>query len=257
MIFTWVDYTPSKYGDYHFPAWADALGWMFTMTSVCAIPVVMIIQIARTNKKGSIIEKIKHLAKPSEEWGPAIERNKCIATTHEVEIPLNMSPTQSIDPQDVFNGTNTNLKKEDIPVNSVLTTSARVVETGLRIINTQYSDDKGLAPEAANELYIVLSHQMRTLQDKQCSLVVNKTYDPDFAKQYLAVMSGNSNMRQENVEAINMTNSVMQYRTPARSSHQQSFNGKKTQGKKNTYYKKGGYKNHDDDRSSKDDINII
>ena len=159
-----------------------------------------------------------------------------------------------LEPQEVFNGTNTNIKKEDIPVNAVLTTSARIVETGLRIINTQYSEDKGLAPEAANELYIVCSHLMRTLQDKQCSLVVTKTYDPDFAKQYQAVMSGNSNMRQENIEAINMTNSVMQYRIPpARSSHQQSFGGnKKSQGKKNTYYKKGG-KNRDDDRSSKDD----
>ena len=49
-----------------------------------------------------------------------------------------------LEPQEVFNGTNTNIKKEDIPVNAVLTTSARIVETGLRIINTQYRDRKSV-----------------------------------------------------------------------------------------------------------------
>ena len=56
MIFTWIDYVPSKYGDYHYPQWADILGWLMTMTSVLAIPVVMIINILRADRSKSIIE---------------------------------------------------------------------------------------------------------------------------------------------------------------------------------------------------------
>jgi hypothetical protein len=51
-------------------------------------------------------------------------------------------------------------------------------------------------------------------------LVVNKCYDDDFSRQYQAILAGNSNMRQENIEALNMTKSVLQHRGPARSQYQ-------------------------------------
>ena len=54
MIFTWVDYTPSKYGDYPFPMWADIMGWLMTMTSVSAIPLVMLYKICTTESQGSL-----------------------------------------------------------------------------------------------------------------------------------------------------------------------------------------------------------
>ena len=54
MIFTWVDYTPSEYNEYKFPVWADVLGWMMTMSSVAAIPVVACVQILRAPDKGSL-----------------------------------------------------------------------------------------------------------------------------------------------------------------------------------------------------------
>lgn len=56
MVFTWIDYQPSSYGDYNYPAWADVLGWMITMTSVAAIPVVAIFKIVTAEKKESFIE---------------------------------------------------------------------------------------------------------------------------------------------------------------------------------------------------------
>ena len=101
MIFTWIDYTPSQYGDYHFPAWADVLGWMFTMTSVMAIPVVMVVQVCRAPKKESIWATIKFLAKPADDWGPAIEKHRAIATSHEAQIPLNMSSAASLNEKDI------------------------------------------------------------------------------------------------------------------------------------------------------------
>ena len=56
MVFTWIDYSPSKYDDYHYPAWADAIGWMLTMTSVLAIPLVAVYKIVTTDHSGSILE---------------------------------------------------------------------------------------------------------------------------------------------------------------------------------------------------------
>lgn len=88
MIFTWVDYTPSSYADYAYPAWADAMGWMMSMTSVAAIPVVMVYKVCTTEKKGTLWQTIKHLSRPTPEWGPADERNRALAVTHETKIPL-------------------------------------------------------------------------------------------------------------------------------------------------------------------------
>ena len=73
----------------------------------------------------------------------------------------------------------------------------------LRPAYSQYTDC--LSRDAGKELYIVMCHMVPILPDKQCSLVVTKMYDPDFSWQYQVVMSGNINMRQENIEAINMT----------------------------------------------------
>ena len=92
MVFTWVDYTPSSYGKYAFPLWADTLGWLITMTSVAAIPMAAIIGVLKHGRReGSWIETIKFLAKPADDWGPAIEKHRHIATTHDAHIPLNMS----------------------------------------------------------------------------------------------------------------------------------------------------------------------
>ena len=60
MLFTWIDYKPSTYNDYEFPLWADVMGWMMTMSSVVAIPVVMVYQIWRAPNQGSLF-KVSHL----------------------------------------------------------------------------------------------------------------------------------------------------------------------------------------------------
>lgn len=98
MVFTWIDYTPSKYDDYHYPAWADAVGWVLTMTSVLAIPTVAIYKIVSTDHDGSILEKIRFLAKPSREWGPASERNR-IPSNYEAHIPLHTPDTDTLEVQ--------------------------------------------------------------------------------------------------------------------------------------------------------------
>lgn len=56
MLFTWIYYEPSTYEDYSFPVWADVLGWMMTMSSVVAIPVVAVYQIVTAESQGSLWE---------------------------------------------------------------------------------------------------------------------------------------------------------------------------------------------------------
>lgn len=63
---------PVTYGDYHYPEWAIGVGWIFALCSMVPVPVVAIIYIAR--EKGTLIERIKKLAKPAPEWGPALDQ---------------------------------------------------------------------------------------------------------------------------------------------------------------------------------------
>ena len=67
-----------------------------------------------------------------------------------------------LEPDYVFNDSNRGFHKDDVPVNSVLATSAHIVETGLKIYS-QFSEKDGLAPDTANALYFVFCHLMRTL----------------------------------------------------------------------------------------------
>ena len=122
MVFTWVDYTPSAYGHYAFPVWADTVGWLITMTSVAAIPFVAVVTVIKHGRiEGSWIETIKFLAKPAEDWGPAIEKHRHIATTHEQHIPLNMSNLNVAHPDEVV------VSVKD-PVQQPLTASSKAEE---------------------------------------------------------------------------------------------------------------------------------
>lgn len=75
MLFTWIDYEPSDYGGYTFPVWADSLGWILSMTSVSAIPIVVIFTLFKTKsiKNETFFDKVKRLCTPDEKWGPPTE----------------------------------------------------------------------------------------------------------------------------------------------------------------------------------------
>ena len=48
MIFGFAEYSPLEYDGYKYPAWANALGWCIACSSTACIPLLAIIQIART-----------------------------------------------------------------------------------------------------------------------------------------------------------------------------------------------------------------
>ncbi|KAK2163610.1 hypothetical protein LSH36_76g00075 [Paralvinella palmiformis] len=76
LLFTWIDYTPARYGDdYKFPPWADAIGWMMTISSVIWIPIVAGYKIWKEGD-GSFIERVRYLTLPTEEWGPALVKHR-------------------------------------------------------------------------------------------------------------------------------------------------------------------------------------
>ncbi|CAD5114513.1 DgyrCDS3637 [Dimorphilus gyrociliatus] len=67
LLFTFADFKRSKYDDYIYPLWADGIGWLIALFEISCIPATAIYKLYTT--KGDLIERIKKLIKPSEEWG--------------------------------------------------------------------------------------------------------------------------------------------------------------------------------------------
>ena len=51
-----VDYKRSSYDDYTYPVWADVLGWGFTLVSVLAIPLVILVLLSRETEGGNVFQ---------------------------------------------------------------------------------------------------------------------------------------------------------------------------------------------------------
>lgn len=42
-----MQYTPLKLGSYDYPAWANAIGWLISLSVIAPIPIVVIMQLAK------------------------------------------------------------------------------------------------------------------------------------------------------------------------------------------------------------------
>ncbi|XP_043223107.1 sodium- and chloride-dependent glycine transporter 1-like isoform X1 [Amphibalanus amphitrite] len=87
LVFTWIDYTPLKYGDYDFPLWANLLGWLISFTSVAMIPLLAVIKVYRMDGDLTVRERIRILCQPDATWGPALD-------THRMEAKLSKRATK-------------------------------------------------------------------------------------------------------------------------------------------------------------------
>lgn len=74
LVFSWIDMPATRYGDYEFPGWATAVGFLFSFASVSAIPIVATIKIY--NARGTLKERIKMLAQPTADWGPKLQMHR-------------------------------------------------------------------------------------------------------------------------------------------------------------------------------------
>ncbi|KAH8299539.1 hypothetical protein KR044_002512, partial [Drosophila immigrans] len=71
LFFNWVEYKPAQYGHYVYPLWADTVGWIIGLLPVFIIFVVGVQQICKAPKHLSFRDRLKHLLRPTAEWGPA------------------------------------------------------------------------------------------------------------------------------------------------------------------------------------------
>ena len=78
LIFSWIDFKSSKYDKYVFPGWADALGFLITLSSICLIPGIAIykVVVAYHGSDNSLVETIKKLSRPTDDWGPVSKENR-------------------------------------------------------------------------------------------------------------------------------------------------------------------------------------
>ncbi|GFV96827.1 transporter [Trichonephila clavipes] len=69
-----MDLKPTEYGSYEYPEWATYVGWMFSLASVSAIPFVIVLKICKA--KGPLLQRIRILLEPTEEWGPKLQMHR-------------------------------------------------------------------------------------------------------------------------------------------------------------------------------------
>jgi hypothetical protein len=74
ILFIWTfsvsQLEPVTYGKYQYPIWAIVFGWMLGLCSLAPVPIVMIVSLCRM-KEGTVWQRVKKLARPADNWGPA------------------------------------------------------------------------------------------------------------------------------------------------------------------------------------------
>ncbi|WAR26310.1 SC6A5-like protein [Mya arenaria] len=78
FVFTFVDYAPSTYGDYHYPAWSDALGWILACLVIVPILITAVFKLSKDDDPVSPLQKLKNSITPSEEWGPYLVKHRLL-----------------------------------------------------------------------------------------------------------------------------------------------------------------------------------
>lgn len=73
-LFSVTQLKPVSYGDYQYPDWAIAIGWLLGLASILPLPTYMVIAVLQ--KEGSLTERIRLLVKPDIMWGPMVENNR-------------------------------------------------------------------------------------------------------------------------------------------------------------------------------------
>ncbi|KAI8485293.1 hypothetical protein Bbelb_370400 [Branchiostoma belcheri] len=57
MIFGFIQYTPVRYGDYYYPGWGQAIGWVIASLSIISIPIGAIHALLK--EKGGFVQRFK------------------------------------------------------------------------------------------------------------------------------------------------------------------------------------------------------
>ncbi|XP_041475568.1 sodium- and chloride-dependent glycine transporter 1-like [Lytechinus variegatus] len=71
VILGFVFYVPAYYGDYVFPDWAQAVGWIMSFVSFLVVPLYSVYAMIFL-AEGSFFKRLSFLMKPTWDWGPAL-----------------------------------------------------------------------------------------------------------------------------------------------------------------------------------------
>ena len=78
ILFIWIfsvsQLAPVTYGDYEYPGWAIVFGWMLGLCSILPLPIVMVVSVLK--EEGTLMQRVKKLARPADNWGPALPENR-------------------------------------------------------------------------------------------------------------------------------------------------------------------------------------
>ena len=65
LVTTAIGYKGNWYDDYIFPSWANALGWVLTMSSVLMVPLVILCKLGASLYRG---DNLRDLLVPTSTW---------------------------------------------------------------------------------------------------------------------------------------------------------------------------------------------
>ncbi|XP_041365129.1 sodium- and chloride-dependent glycine transporter 1-like [Gigantopelta aegis] len=71
LFFNWIEYKPMSYAGRKYPFWANIIGWVMAFIPIIAILSMSALKLRQAPSGLSLIEKIRHMLKPSASWGPA------------------------------------------------------------------------------------------------------------------------------------------------------------------------------------------
>ncbi|XP_064610216.1 sodium- and chloride-dependent glycine transporter 1-like [Liolophura sinensis] len=75
MVFSFVQYAPSVYNEYVFPAWGEAIGWLMMFCSIVLIPAFMVTQYCRSV---GFVQSCSKVVTHRSDWGPALEKHRAL-----------------------------------------------------------------------------------------------------------------------------------------------------------------------------------
>ena len=69
LIWSMIDYEPARYGNFIFPGWAQAIGWLILMTALILVPLFAFLQIKKS-PGSNFKEKMIFASQPTDKWQP-------------------------------------------------------------------------------------------------------------------------------------------------------------------------------------------
>uniref|UniRef100_UPI00358FC89F sodium- and chloride-dependent glycine transporter 2 n=1 Tax=Myxine glutinosa TaxID=7769 RepID=UPI00358FC89F len=88
LLFSFYQWKPMTYGDYKYPSWALAGGWLLVALSVIWIPIMCIVKMCLA--PGGFVERLKLACSPQPDWGPFLAKHRGERYKHQMD-PLGTS----------------------------------------------------------------------------------------------------------------------------------------------------------------------